>query len=147
MITTRLDGSPRPPSAWPSAPTRWSITATHAWHWQRFWSAAGDVAGARAAAERAVGLYERKGAAALAEKARRILGERERPAAPAPPEAPGVELDNACVRAGERVVAAIDREAWDEVEQLFAPDARRRESPEDRRLYADRRPIGRLAHK
>ncbi|HXO50730.1 MAG TPA: AAA family ATPase, partial [Mycobacterium sp.] len=36
--------------------------------------AAGDAAGARAAAERAVGLYERKGAGALAEKARGILG-------------------------------------------------------------------------
>ena len=38
--------------------------------------AAGDAAGARAAAERASDLYERKGAAALAEKSRRILGER-----------------------------------------------------------------------
>ena len=67
-------------------------------------------------------LYERKGAAALAEKARRILGERELPAAPAPPEAPSVELDNACVRAIGQLDAAVDREAWDEVEQLFAPD-------------------------
>ena len=50
--------------------------------------AAGDAAGARAAAERAVNLYERKGAAALAEKARGILGEHELPPAPAPPEAP-----------------------------------------------------------
>ena len=38
--------------------------------------AAGDASGARAAAERAVGLYELKGAAALAEKARSVLGER-----------------------------------------------------------------------
>ena len=37
--------------------------------------AAGDAVGARTAAERAVDLYERKGAAALAERARRILGE------------------------------------------------------------------------
>ena len=41
--------------------------------------AAGDAAGARAAAERAASLYERKGAAALAEKARQILGERVLP--------------------------------------------------------------------
>ncbi|MCV7397978.1 AAA family ATPase [Mycobacterium paraseoulense] len=84
--------------------------------------AAGDVAGARSAAERAVELYERKGAVALAERARRVLGERAVPPVPTPPEASFVELDNSCVRAGERVTAAINREAWDEFEQLFAPD-------------------------
>ncbi|WP_256389945.1 BTAD domain-containing putative transcriptional regulator [Mycobacterium sp. 1164966.3] len=85
--------------------------------------AAGDMTGARAAAERAVGLYERKGAATLAEKARRVVGERTvmvpRPAPEAPPV---VELENECVRTGNRVLAAIDRGAWDEVERLFAPD-------------------------
>ncbi len=85
--------------------------------------AAGDVAGARAAAERAVELYERKGAAALAEKACSVLGESIQPVASLVPEMPNTELDNECVRAGERVVAAIDREDWDEFEQLFAPDA------------------------
>jgi class 3 adenylate cyclase len=84
--------------------------------------AAGDAAGARAAAERAVGLYERKGAAALAEKARRGLRDRGMPTAGAPPEAPSVELDNACVRAVNQLVAALNREAWSEVEQLFAID-------------------------
>ncbi len=82
--------------------------------------AGGDVAGARAAAERAVDLYERKGAAALAEKARRVLGERHVPPAPVPPEAPIVELDNACVRAIRQLDAAVHREAWGEVEQLIA---------------------------
>ena len=43
--------------------------------------AAGDAAGARAAAERAVELYELKGAAALAEKARGLL-ERRSPGCP-----------------------------------------------------------------
>ncbi|WP_426654995.1 BTAD domain-containing putative transcriptional regulator [Mycobacterium seoulense] len=84
--------------------------------------AAGDIAGARSAAERAVELYERKGAVALAERARRVLGERAVPPVPTPPAASVVELDNSCVRAGERVTAAINREAWDEFEQLFAPD-------------------------
>ncbi|HTR49771.1 MAG TPA: hypothetical protein VMJ10_03625 [Kofleriaceae bacterium] len=84
--------------------------------------AAGDIAGARAAAERAVSLYERKGAAALAEKARLVLDEPERPTAPAPPEAPAIEPDNACVRTIRRVKAVIDRKAWDELERLFAPD-------------------------
>lgn len=83
---------------------------------------AGDVAGARAAAERAVDLYERKGAVVLAERARLVLGERAVPRVATPPGARIVELDNACVRAGERVTAAINREAWDEFEQLFAPD-------------------------
>ncbi len=82
--------------------------------------AAGDVVGARAAAERAVDLYERKGAAALAEKARSVLGAHPA-SAPAPSEAPLVELDNACVRVAERVAAAIDRQAWDEFERLFSP--------------------------
>ncbi|OBG40167.1 BTAD domain-containing putative transcriptional regulator [Mycobacterium sp. E3198] len=85
--------------------------------------AAGDAAGARAAAERAVGLYERKGAAALADKARNLLGTRVQPVAEAPPKAPSVKLDNAAARVGERVMAAIHRRAWDEVEALFAPDA------------------------
>ncbi len=83
----------------------------------------GDAAGARAAAERALGLYERKGAAALAEKARGILGERGRPTTLSPPEPPTVELDNACVRAGEHMIDAIARQAWDEIAQLYSPNA------------------------
>src|ERR1700730_11612364 len=83
---------------------------------------AGDVAGARAAAERAVGLWERKGAAALVEKARLVLGRRDLPRAPAPTEPPSVELDTACLRAVNQLVAAVHREAWEEVEQLLAPE-------------------------
>ncbi|WP_104150814.1 BTAD domain-containing putative transcriptional regulator [Mycobacterium intracellulare] len=82
---------------------------------------AGDVVAAREAAEQAVVLYERKGAAALAERARVILGETAVAPTPPPSEGPRAELDNACVRAGENVVAAINREAWDEFERLFAP--------------------------
>ncbi|WP_066972719.1 BTAD domain-containing putative transcriptional regulator [Mycobacterium sp. 852002-50816_SCH5313054-b] len=81
--------------------------------------AAGDVSGARAAAERAVSLYERKGAAALAEKARGIVGKR--PGPPAPPQAPSLEVTNACVQAGNRLIDAVNREAWDEVAQSLAP--------------------------
>ncbi|KEF96636.1 MULTISPECIES: BTAD domain-containing putative transcriptional regulator [Mycobacterium] len=83
---------------------------------------AGDVVAAREAAEQAVELYERKGAVALAERARVILGETAVAPTPPPSEGPRAELDNACVRAGENVVAAINREAWDEFERLFAPD-------------------------
>lgn len=82
--------------------------------------AAGDDAGARDAAEQAVGLYEQKGAAALAEKARNLLGERDRPAEPAPRAAPPVELDNECVRALRRLDDAVFRAEWDEVERLVA---------------------------
>ncbi|MCV7401162.1 AAA family ATPase [Mycobacterium fragae] len=82
--------------------------------------AAGDSTGARAAAERAVDLYERKGAAALAESARRVLGAADRPQPPQPEPAP-VELTNACVQVGDRLIDAVHREAWDEVIQLFVP--------------------------
>ncbi|MDQ1494556.1 MAG: hypothetical protein QOG69_1039, partial [Actinomycetota bacterium] len=81
---------------------------------------AGDSPGARAAAEKAIGLYELKGAAALAETARGILGKADH-AAPDVPEAPIVDLDNACVRVCRQLATAVEREAWDEVEQLFAP--------------------------
>ena len=91
--------------------------------------AAGDTAGARAAADQAVELYELKGAAALAEKARKLMGDSGFSAAAAPPETPVVEPENACVRAIRRVEAAVDREDWDEVEQLFATEV----SVEDRR--------------
>src|SRR6202048_137592 len=84
--------------------------------------ASGDAPGARAAAERAVGLYERKGAAALAEQARGILG-ADPSTHPAAAKPPPVELDNACVRAAQRVMAAISRGAWDEFGRLFAPEA------------------------
>ncbi len=84
--------------------------------------AAGDAAGARAAAERAVALYDQKGAAALVEKARAVLGGRPASRAPAPPEAPSVEVDNECVRAIRRGEGAVQREEWDEVEKLFSTD-------------------------
>ncbi|GBE66240.1 hypothetical protein MFM001_27020 [Mycobacterium sp. MFM001] len=82
--------------------------------------AAGDTAAARTAAERAAELYERKGAAALADKARLVLG-AELPLAQAPPEAPSIELDTAAARTSERAMAAINRGDWDEFERLFAP--------------------------
>ncbi|WP_246398912.1 BTAD domain-containing putative transcriptional regulator [Mycobacterium vicinigordonae] len=82
--------------------------------------AGGDAAAARAAASRAVDLYERKGAAALAEMAQSTLAAERRLVLAAPDEA-RVELDNACVRASGQVAAAVDREAWDELARLFAP--------------------------
>jgi class 3 adenylate cyclase len=100
--------------------------------------AGGDAAGARAAAERAAELYERKGAAALADKARRMLGGREIPSPPDPPELPPVtEPDTACVRTGERVADAVNRGDWEEYERLFAPGA----SVESRRKIVGFTPI------
>jgi len=85
-------------------------------------NAAGNQVGARAAAERAAELYERKGAEALAVKARRIFGDDGGHPSPPPPEELPVDLVNACVRLVRRVEAAFDREAWHEVEPLYAPE-------------------------
>ena len=83
--------------------------------------AAGDTTGARAAAERAADLYERKGAGALVDKARVVFGLGDHADSPTPaPEVPSTELVNECTQVGERVIAAVSREAWDELEQLFA---------------------------
>ncbi len=86
--------------------------------------AAGDAAGARAAAERATDLYERKGAATLVDKARSMLDERVEKNAPTAPAAPPVvEAHTAAVQASERAMAVIAREAWDEFESLSAPES------------------------
>jgi tetratricopeptide (TPR) repeat protein len=84
--------------------------------------AAGDISGARAAAVQAVDLYERKGAAALADMARDVLGQREITSTPVPPEEPRIEFDSACARVVRQVVAAADRRAWDEFDALHASD-------------------------
>ncbi len=87
--------------------------------------AAGDTAGARAAATRAAELYEQKGAAALADKARQSLAPEECPAeAEQAPDRPAAKLVNECTRAGERLVDAVNREAWAEAQQLLAPEVR-----------------------
>ena len=66
-------------------------------------SAAGDAAGARAAAERAVGpVRTERSCGTCREGAQHSRRARRLPPAPAPPEAPDVELDNACVRAIRR---------------------------------------------
>ncbi len=83
---------------------------------------AGDTAGARRAAEQAAGLYEQKGAATLTEKAHNLVGERGRPTTTPSPEASSVELDNACVRTIRQLVTAFHREAWDDVDEMYAAD-------------------------
>ena len=114
--------------------------------------AAGDAAGQRTAAERAVDLYERKGAVALAEKARQMVGAAGA-RQPLQPEAAPVEPTNACAQAGLRLIDAVNREAWDDVHDLLAPyvsvESRRRivgfrqrsipssEWPDDMRRYLD----------
>ncbi|MDT5080135.1 MAG: hypothetical protein QOJ80_4772 [Mycobacterium sp.] len=82
--------------------------------------AAGDAIGARAAAQRAIDLYQQKGASALAEKARCFLGDRGVRNVPAQSDEPTVDLDNACVGAVGRLDDAAALEAWSEVEQVLA---------------------------
>lgn len=85
-------------------------------------AAAGDAAGARAAAERAAGLYDRKGAVALADSARVVLGLEVPALVVAPPKAPAVDSDTECVRAISRLIVALNNEAWGDVEQVMASD-------------------------
>lgn len=81
---------------------------------------AGDVAGARAAADQAVALFERKGAAALAELTRSIVG-AETAEVRSAPETPVIEAENECVRTLRRVDAAVQSATWDEVVREYAP--------------------------
>ncbi|HEY7051245.1 MAG TPA: BTAD domain-containing putative transcriptional regulator [Mycobacterium sp.] len=101
-------------------------------------NAAGDRAGAQAAAERAAGLYEQKGAAALVDKARGILG-AEQPTVSEPAQAPPIELDNACVRAIRQFDAAATGRAWGDFGQVLAPavsiESRRKIVGFPRRLF------------
>ena len=86
-------------------------------------SAAGDTAIARAAASRAAALYQQKGAAALVERARRTLAIDGCPAtAEQAAERPASTKANQCTQVGERLVDAVNREAWAETQQLLAPE-------------------------
>ncbi|WP_310773803.1 BTAD domain-containing putative transcriptional regulator [Mycobacterium sp. Z3061] len=69
--------------------------------------AAGNATEAHAAAERAVGLYERKGAAALTVKARDFLV-NDKSTSPASAIGPSVDSDNACITATNRVAELND---------------------------------------
>ncbi len=82
--------------------------------------AAGDTSGARSAAQQAIDLYERKGAAALAEKGRSLVDERDFPTVPAASEAPSAEPDTACVRAVRHLDAAYDNEDWEAIKRHVA---------------------------
>ncbi|MGV0606722.1 BTAD domain-containing putative transcriptional regulator [Mycolicibacterium sp. XJ1904] len=82
---------------------------------------AGDTAGMRAAAEQAVTLYDQKGAAALSERGRKLLGASSEPTTP-DTQTSGNEPENACVRVIRRLAAAADCGAWDEYQSLYATD-------------------------
>jgi DNA-binding SARP family transcriptional activator/predicted ester cyclase len=101
--------------------------------------AAGDAAGAQAAAERAVALYELKGAVALAEKARRLLTGGPRPGGLVATEAVTSEPENRCFRVGQLLVDAVERQAWGEVEHLLADEI----AFESRRMIVGVAPIKR----
>jgi DNA-binding SARP family transcriptional activator len=84
---------------------------------------AGDTAGARAATERAVGLYELKGAVALVEKAQCMVGECAVSTEVTPAEIPSTELQNACVQVVRRLESAAEHRVWDEYGDLYSPTA------------------------
>ena len=103
--------------------------------------AAGDAVGARAAAERGRRPVRAERCCGTCREGARHSRQRDRPLPPAPPEnADGGTRER--VRASAAPVdAAIDREAWSEVEQLSRTRRLDREPPEDRRLRADRSPV------
>ncbi|OBK24095.1 hypothetical protein A5634_04280 [Mycobacterium asiaticum] len=82
--------------------------------------ACGDLAQARAAAERAVDLYERKGAAALVDKSRKAVEPGDSVIATPQSEPLDLDLDNACVQTIRRGIAVIESATWDDYEQLYA---------------------------
>ncbi|AEV75449.1 putative ATPase [Mycolicibacterium rhodesiae NBB3] len=85
---------------------------------------AGDVVGARSAADQAVALFERKGAAALAELALSITGSADNRHGAASQEPPLPVPENACLAAVRRWASAFNREAGDDYEAMYAPDFR-----------------------
>ncbi|MGV0850343.1 BTAD domain-containing putative transcriptional regulator [Mycolicibacterium phlei] len=112
----------------------------------------GDVAGARAAAQRALNLFEQKGAAALADKARALLedsggaavsaaGPDDMTAALVDSEAQPASrrLENAVTRADVRGSALFAQRRWDELAAMLADDIR----VEDRRRGLQRAGVGR----
>ena len=123
--------------------------------------AAGDKAGMRTAAGRAVELYELKGATALAEKAHELWGDSDLPGAPVSEEPPIEELDaavaeldaaqarleghlrspleNAASRADARFNVLFSDRRVDEIGRMFVDDLR----IDDRRRGLHRVGIGR----
>ena len=99
-------------------------------------SAAGQTAGAWAAAEKAVSLYELKGATALAEKARALVSV-DVPAARSVGEKPSAEPDNLCTQVVRRAESAFDRKDWHAMEGMYAHGSILRESSEDRRFHTE----------
>lgn len=88
--------------------------------------AAGDTAGARAAAEQAEDLYEQKGAVALAEKAHRTLGDagaravRHLDGEEGHPPATG--LDNIATHVYRDIIANYHARDWHSIRRLLAKD-------------------------
>ena len=139
MITTRPGASPRLPWHWLSAPTCWSITATRVLTLATVLGAAGDVAGARAAAERAVeSVRAQRRYGAYREGARHSRCAR-------PSTCTGAARSRArrarqCVRTsvGSRRRCRQSR-GLGRGRSAHRPIISRRESPEDSRLPTDRR--------
>ncbi len=69
----------------------WSITGTLASRWRLFSTSRVTARALRPPPSKAVALYELKGAAALAEKARKLMGDSGFPATTASPEKPSIE--------------------------------------------------------
>jgi class 3 adenylate cyclase/tetratricopeptide (TPR) repeat protein len=79
--------------------------------------AAGDMAGSVQAAAEAGGLYDRKGATALAEGARAAVDPSER-GAPPRPQLSDLSFENACTRWQRAMADPFERRDWDAISAL-----------------------------
>jgi class 3 adenylate cyclase/tetratricopeptide (TPR) repeat protein len=97
--------------------------------------AGGDLAGWAQATAEAAQLYDRKGASALAETARRTL-DAHRSGTPPPPPSLRPSLDNACTRWERELAGAFTRRDWDAIAALQHQDV----------VFDDRRPFVATQH-
>jgi class 3 adenylate cyclase/tetratricopeptide (TPR) repeat protein len=104
--------------------------------------AAGNLAGWTQAATDAAQLYDRKGATALAENARRTLGAHRSGTRPALPPSLRPRMENACTRSLGAMADAFARRDWDSISALQHPDV----VVDDRRPLVAARLVGRDAY-
>jgi len=133
-ITTRPAASPRPPSPWPSAPTRWSITATPVCHWQWVGRRRRPRGGASRRPNARPACMSGKALRPLAERARRVLANVSRQLTRLLPKCPLSRLAPAAVQGGRTRDGRDCSRGLGRIRADVRTRGLCRESAEDRRL-------------